>query len=557
MQSFRIKKIIACYLFLTGIPFGSGLDWTHASMFQNSAVGTANGPEGQTNVQTLADFENDELFSGRDSKTAHMTPERFYFLDSDKFNLSLSNCGPSQSKKCLKIDNLVGAYNNYGGWKYIQLWWQGPRKGEQVYMKEGRRANSHSIWIKGFDELQGDSRQNFTLGGYAKRRTPGTLSSEEPESNNMHEYWQSKVNWGGSSSGVWRKLVYRTNPTHQRSESYLGAYDAFSSFASIYRDNTRFYYQWDCGNSECQPNSVYLDNLIFYYENPFLAAWPNTRTVRAKPGSEVTQQVIVWNTHPTETRSYTIKASGWRSNGVAWKGKKSEISVSANTTGPLEPGKGFLFTVTYLVPSAVEDGSTGEILLNIFRNGSEVLNSHLYQLANPQGNHYQNRFDLLGVGVAIKTRIDSALLPSPPPGLLTNLSMESVGGSWADISWTSPANTQDTKETSTDPSSSTYAIRYSPTPITTEEAWNAAVPVEEIPPVFGPNITQEYTLRGLKSSSTYYVAVRTYNDSFIASPISAIPFSTTAQDIDAGSGANSNPNIDQTPPSSPTNLQLN
>ena len=111
-------------------------------------------------------------------------------------------------------------------------------------------------------------------------------------------------------------------------------------------------------------------------------------------------------------------------------------------------------------------------------------------------------------------------------------------------------------ETSDDPEATAYAIRFSQTPITNETAWNQATPAETVPPVFGPNIRQEYTLRGLNSNMNYYVAIRVYNENHLGGPISSIQITTKEKDTDSGTGVSTQNSPDNIPPTPPTNLQL-
>ena len=87
-------------------------------------MGTADGPVGRTNIQTLTDFEDGVLHTERNP-----TAEGYYFSDSPHFDLALVDGGPQGSQTALQIHQKTGAYQDYGEWKYVQLWWVGPRVG--------------------------------------------------------------------------------------------------------------------------------------------------------------------------------------------------------------------------------------------------------------------------------------------------------------------------------------------------------------------------------------------------------------------------------------------
>jgi hypothetical protein len=169
------------------------------------------------------------------------------------------------------------------------------------------------------------------------------------------------------------------------------------------------------------------------------------------------------------------------------------------------------------------------------------------------------RMDLPGVGFMFKTIVDTNPSPPGPPPAVSGLQVTGVGGSWADLAWTSPAAAQFDDEVANDSAVMAYAIRYSQTPIMDEAAWEQAVPVETVVPVFGPGIAQQYATKGLKFNTQYYAAVRTYNEDGVGSAIASVAITTKAFDIDTGSGASGeNPPAsgDLTPPAAPTNFRL-
>ncbi len=544
---------------------GPTWEMANASPIQNINVGTANGPPGRTNIQTLADFENHVLHS-----STNPTPEGFGFKDTDSnYQISLQNCGPGSSTKCLRIRNPNGYYKNSAAFNHSQIWWAGPRKGESAFMKETQRANSHSLWVKGFDELKGHkSEVNFDLGMYNKRRTPSIMANNNPESDNMHGYFKGHVkDWGGAHpGGVWREILVRSNPNSQRSNkfSYLG-YDAFNGYSNFWQDFTRFYYVFSYNQEFNVSADVFLDNILYFYENPFMAGFPNSMVKHGVKGQTVTFDAIVWNTHPTDTRTFLIRCGGWNnSQGTSWsKYACGGISAIGNTgwfsvtgrsplsTGKLAPGEGFVFHVTAEIPATAPTGGWGRINYSVNEDPSDVPNPQPYFESRSNVNITDSRYDLPGIGYSFKVIAATSVgIPgSPPP--VTNFNVTSAGGSWADLTWVSSAKSQSTDETTNDPTTAAYAIRYSNLPITNEASWRTAVPVESVSPVFGPNIPQRYSIRGLRKNTQYYAAIRVYNENGIGSPIISRQFQTISSDIDTGSGA-----VGTSPPSPPHDLIL-
>jgi hypothetical protein len=500
------------------------------------------------------------------------------------FKLSTVNGGPPNSTKTLRIQKL----HDNSGFNYVQFFWAGPRSGSKGYIKEAKHANSHSVWVRGFDELTGDRRGNMNIGGYTKQRTPKFISMNEPESHNMHNYFQIKVDWGGSP-GMWREIVVRNNPNVQRGSQHMGGYEPFLAHTELWPDQTRLY--WAFYGKGADANNIYMDNFIWFYENPYLAAFPQMAVRYATAGDKVTQPVIVWNTHPTATRSFLIKISGWHNSGVEWRGgrgKKAIITSSSGIlikeTGPIKPGEGFVFNVIYSVPltdkhgNPQKDGNRGVLLISVYQNPAQIPDPYPYQKPNPIKNMLSDRFDLPGVGIAIKTVVASipgrvqnfrsVLYPYQKPNPIKNMLSDrfdlpgvgiatktvvasipgqagtptaviklratEVGGSWVDLEWISPAKYQFPDETANDPSILAYAIRYSQDPITNNTSWNEAVPVESAPPVFGSEIPQRYSIRGLRFDTQYTAAVRTYNEKGVGSIISFVSFTTAVADVDMG-----------------------
>ncbi len=513
--------------------------------FQNATVGQANGPQGRSNIQTMADFEDGVLHT-----INNKDEDDYYFVERpDYFELALASGGAKGSATSLKISQTAGAYPDGSTWRYIQMFWAGPRKGKEGFIKYARRANAHSVMVRAFDALAGDQRQNVVIGGYAKRRTPHNLAISNPESDNMHNYFQMKVDWGG---GVWRELLVRNNPTHQRSEKHHGGFEAFLDNAELWPDHTRLYWDFQAGSPDVGPGDIYMDDFIWFYENPFLAGYPQVSRRRTTVGNTAVHPIVIWNTHPSATRNFNVRLSGYASNAASatanvqwWKGS-SEIKDGAglpiSETGPLGPGDSFVFYVHHRLPAAdvnnhpLGEGSFGTILLSVFERAADIADAYPYQRANPVKNMIDGRYDLQGIGFVIRTSYVGTVTPAAEAQAVRQLDIEAVGGTWADLQWISPASSQDERERSTDPAAMAYAIRYSTAPITDPAEWNAAVPVESAPPVFGPDITQRYSLRGLNINTRYFVAVRCYNEDNYPSPIASVSFTTEGADVDLGKG---------------------
>ncbi len=144
MQRLQLNKIIACNFAIMGILYGLGLNWAHASVLQNTQVGPANGPEGPTNVQTIADFENHPLYTATNqSSDGHHWAGR---LEGQSITLSIDNCGPPHSTKCLAVSQIPGFVGSRGTDYNQYFWYTGPRLGTNVYIKEALRANTFHSW---------------------------------------------------------------------------------------------------------------------------------------------------------------------------------------------------------------------------------------------------------------------------------------------------------------------------------------------------------------------------------------------------------------------------
>ena len=563
------SKILALFgLFFITLLTGTFWTLAIASPSQNLQVGVAQGPTGRTNIQTLANFEDGILYT-----SSNPNAEGYGFAKDSNFTISLANCGPGNSTKCLRVHNANGYYPVSWKYKHSQLWWSGPRQGLNAYNKQSIRANSHSVQIKGFDELSGASNlMNLEMGTYHKRYTPSQIATNNPESDNMHAYFQTKVDWGGaysSGGGPWREIVWRANPTAQRSSGlHEGGYELFAGYAGFWPDFTRFYYQFLYSGAFNQPADVFIDNLIWFYENPFMAGFPHATVQHGVAGQPVTFDAILWNTHPTKSRNFHIQCSGWDNHGVSgWSERWScgGVSIMGNSgnsvsgrsileTGQIPPGSGFAFQITVNLPNDAPINDWRRLIVNAYEDPANVPNTFSYQQpAINYGNVTANRYDLPGIGYSFKVVSTANPVSIGNPTPLNNLQVTGTGGSWADLSWLSPATAQLSDETTNDPAAATYAIRYSEHPISDDSTWDTAIPVESVPPIFGSGIPQRYSLKGLKANTQYYAAVRVYNENGVASSIESSPFQTKSADLDGG---NNGTPPDLIPPSPPQGLLL-
>ena len=212
-------------------------------------------------------------------------------------------------------------------------------------------------------------------------------------------------------------------------------------------------------------------------------------------------------------------------------------------TGPLSPGSGFLIRASLTVPPEdhrghqPQPGEKAVMLLSVFQDPREVPDPTPHMTMNTYFTDIRPRYDMPGVGFALKTIVSDSsqgVVPSPPA--VNDLKVVETGGSWVDLTWTSVATHALGDETGDDRSAMAYALRYSHSPITDESSWSSAVSVESVPAVLGPGNLQQYSLKGLNFETSYYTAIRAYNEDYIAGEIESVSFTTKPFDIDVGTG---------------------
>ncbi len=547
----------------------------HADILTNTTVGTANGPEGATNVQTLATWENHPLhLLANPQADGHYWDPRWTTL-----TLELQNCGPGASTKCLAVKQNPDAVGTTAWDLAPYVYYTGDRQGQNVYIAEGYRANTYVMWSKGFSyPYTFDQRNNLEVPGFHKRRTPDTLTLNSSETDNLHYYSTFFQDFyteepvtatdppPAETSPVWRKTTLGPLTRHQRGESGVWGYEMYNEITpGQYADQTRFYTHfrydpnWDGGGGPPYTpdndyrGTAYLDDLSYNYTNPFMAVWPPVSVQHVQVGTTARHDAIVYNTHPTKTRNFIFESSGRkRSNGVCFQTNflvvKNLADVTVTETGDLAPGQGFRFYVeqdvpvmsTCPIPSSHPPIATGHralTLLSIYEDPADVVDDEPWNHSPTQWSVANGRYNVPGVGFTAKTVLSTTPVVVPAAPAISDMTITGTGGSWIDVRWTSPATSTFYSEISDDPAVMAYQMRYSTSPITNEATWDAATPVETITPVFGPGNPQNFTVKGLAFNTQYYVAARTYNEDYVGGAMSFVTTTTLSADTDTGNGA--------------------
>jgi len=107
------------------------------------------------------------------------------------------------------------------------------------------------------------------------------------------------------------------------------------------------------------------------------------------------------------------------------------------------------------------------------------------------------------------------------PATITDLAITGTTGTTLSLRWTAPG------DDGTSGTATSYDIRYSASPITAGN-WGSATPVTGEPAPTAGGTQQTFTVTGLTSGRTYYVAIRATDNGGNVSALSNVPSATTA-----------------------------
>jgi hypothetical protein len=511
-----------------------------SSPFENLRVGTADGPEGRTDVQVAADFEDGQL-----GPNAALAQVGFRFDPSQDFALELGSGGPGASAHCMKLRGTPGAEPDGAGGAVglATLSLSGPKGGESPGLPAARRANSHSVRVQARSEAFLQGEYNLRITG----RLPLSGAAADAESPAAEPCFDIQADWGGT----WREILVRDNPSSDLGDVHRGGYSALLDLGDLWPGLDDVRWEFVATSSALGEEGILLDDFVWFYENPFLASFPQVSVRWAQPGMRAVHPVVVWNTHPARSRSFLIRAGGWRHQRAEWWGDAVAITdmdgQPIDRTGPLGPGQGFRFDVAFDVPETRqdgaphEDGDSGTLLLSVFEDPADVRDLTPHERVRLDHHDFRSSYDMPGVGVVLRTLVHTGPdLPAvAPPPAVTELAVLTVGATWADLAWRSPDESR---------AALAYAVRVSAAPIHDETSWNAAVPVEGMPPVLGARV-QNFSLRGLRSGMLHHAAVRVYNETGEGSEFASMSFITAGAPFgDDGSDDEDEPSTDGNSP---------
>lgn len=120
-----------------------------------------------------------------------------------------------------------------------------------------------------------------------------------------------------------------------------------------------------------------------------------------------------------------------------------------------------------------------------------------------------------------------------PPANVSDLSLSDPTDSTIELSWTAPGDDRYTFI------ASRYDIRYSTTPIVTDDDFQAATPLSGIPDPMLAGTSQSMTATGLQSGTRYYFAMKTEDEVPNISTLSNVPVGLT---LSAAPAASTSPN---------------
>jgi hypothetical protein len=122
--------------------------------------------------------------------------------------------------------------------------------------------------------------------------------------------------------------------------------------------------------------------------------------------------------------------------------------------------------------------------------------------------------------------IDNFTLPGvsdlTPPAAITDLAVTSTSASAAFLVWSAPG------DNGHEGTASRYDLRYAITPITTDDEFNAATQLTGEPAPSPAGTSESMTVNGLQPGTTYYFAIKTFDQVGNVSPLSNSPSGTTS-----------------------------
>lgn len=130
-------------------------------------------------------------------------------------------------------------------------------------------------------------------------------------------------------------------------------------------------------------------------------------------------------------------------------------------------------------------------------------------------------------GTALNNNVDNFTVSSAPvddaipPAKITNLVVSAVTSRSADLSWTAVGDDGTTGV------ASSYDVRYSISPITTNTNFTQATQAADAPTPAAAGTNETFTVRGLQPSTTYYFAIKAIDDASNQSEMSNTPSATT------------------------------
>ncbi|MCK4304315.1 MAG: fibronectin type III domain-containing protein, partial [Candidatus Eisenbacteria sp.] len=122
---------------------------------------------------------------------------------------------------------------------------------------------------------------------------------------------------------------------------------------------------------------------------------------------------------------------------------------------------------------------------------------------------------------ALSNIVSATLVDTIPPGRVTDLAAVFATTASVELNWTAPG------DDGGEGGASEYDLRYALTPIT-EETWDDALRVEDVPAPGSAGSPESYTVTGLELGTTYSFALKAVDDVFNWSELSNVVSRLTA-----------------------------